>query len=166
MSRFVDLINHIEVLDPFNNPASEFDLLNNKMEKVAKEAHAEAERYEKKHIVFISVPMTDRVKSVVESEIQIAVNDYLRIRGWDAREVSFITNLNCPKAPEYMDVDQAAAWYLGEAIKKMAGCDEALFVGYWTSDRGCIMEKQVCALYGIPTRMINGYIPGTNRRRG
>ena len=46
-------------------------------------------------------------------------------------------------------VKNPSLWHLGETIKMLADADAAYFPDGWKNARGCIIEHEVCKLYGI-----------------
>lgn len=94
--------------------------------------------------VFISVGMHGRDMEEVRREIEFA-EDVIRSAYIDTK-IEFVHNLDCV-APE----GAGRLYCLGEAIKKMADCDVAYFVGDWRRHRGCRIENAVCKEYDITT---------------
>jgi hypothetical protein len=47
------------------------------------------------------------------------------------------------------DVKNSSLWRLGESIKILADADVAYFPDGWKNARECIIEHEVCKLYGI-----------------
>ena len=94
--------------------------------------------------VFVSVPMSGRMRTDIINDIGSAVLDYTVRHPNESNEYidnldCVIQNGDCVKCPSLL--------YLSEAIKKMAYCDEVIFAGDWTKARGCIIESMVYQLY-------------------
>lgn len=104
-----------------------------------------------KRVVFISLPMSGIDDDLVRENIEKAKAAYLVITGLDISQVVFINNLDCEKGPDSIDKTHLPTYYLGKALQKLAGCDEAFFWGDWKKARGCMIEHEVCTLYDIPT---------------
>lgn len=45
--------------------------------------------------------------------------------------------------------DVGRLWYLGEAIKKLDGCDTIYMCNGWEHHNGCIIEYIIAKLYGL-----------------
>lgn len=100
--------------------------------------------------VFISVGMSGRNTLDV-------IRDIKRATEWLTKSVLdqnfdpifdsdyIVTNFDC-KTPEGTN---RRLWCLGEAIKKLGECDICYFVKGWQNHKGCIIEHQICELYGI-----------------
>lgn len=90
--------------------------------------------------VFISVGMRGRTDEDVMADIKRAKLNISNM--FD--DVKIIDNWDC-ECP-----DEAVRLYcLGEAIKKLGDCDICYFVKGWQKHKGCIVEMEVCKLYGI-----------------
>lgn len=92
--------------------------------------------------VFISVGMHHRPWDEIQKDLEKATLEIIRRYGED---VEIIHNGDCPKPAVYDRL-----YYLGEAIKKLGRCEFCYFVGHWYSYQGCVIEKTVCDIYGIP----------------
>ena len=105
----------------------------------------------KKKVVFISLPMSGFSDKYVKASIEIAKAAYLTITKLDITQVAFVHNHDCTMiGHSEMDQNHLAIWYLGEALKRLAECDEAFFWLGWREARGCQIEHDVCIRYGIP----------------
>ena len=91
--------------------------------------------------VFISVGMRGRDYHDVEFDICRARQIVRKMFGQD---VEVVDNWDC-RGPG----NAVRLWYLGEAIKKLGGCDACYFVKGWLHHKGCIAEMEICKLYGI-----------------
>ena len=96
--------------------------------------------------VFISVPMAGRTDNEIKCDIQCGKAVYLENHPYD--DVEFVDNYILIDAPSCKN---PALFYLGEAIKKLATCDDVVFCGNWKTARGCLVERMVYDLY------IDGY---------
>lgn len=97
--------------------------------------------------VFISVGMNGRTHEDIVADLTRArewVDKNIREKYGDHIEV--VDNLDCTGP-----ADAGCLWYLGEAIKKLDGCDMCYFVKGWQEYRGCRAEMKICCLYSIPT---------------
>lgn len=91
--------------------------------------------------IFISIGMHGRTEKQIQKELEKARK---KIKLQFGEDVEIIDNFSA-QAPE----GAGRLWYLGEAIKKMDGCDYCYFVKGWINYKGCIMEEAVCKAYGI-----------------
>lgn len=41
-------------------------------------------------------------------------------------------------------------WYLGKSIQALGDSDFAIFACDWAKAKGCIVERAICSVYGIP----------------
>lgn len=92
--------------------------------------------------VFISVGMNGREFKEVIQDIHRARLAIMNM--FDDDQFEIIHNNNCV-APD----GAGRLYYLGEAIKKLDGCDACYFVKGWQNHKGCLIEYEVCKLYGI-----------------
>lgn len=105
----------------------------------------------KKKVVFISLPMSGLSDECVKANIEAAKTAYLTITKLDITQVAFVHNLGCTViGHSEMDQNHLAIFYLSEALKRLAECDEAFFWFGWMKARGCQVEHDVCIQYGIP----------------
>lgn len=44
----------------------------------------------------------------------------------------------------------APTYYLGRSIQILGSCDQVWFINDWKNYRGCLVEYDVCKIYGIP----------------
>lgn len=91
--------------------------------------------------VFISVGMNGRSDADVVSDIARAI---LNICEQYGPRVEIVDNWDC-EGPDNV----GRLWYLGEAVKKLDGCDTCYFVKGWENHKGCLIEMEICKLYGI-----------------
>lgn len=106
---------------------------------------------QKKHVVFISLPMSGRTNAEILHDIYQAKEWYLLSQRKPIEDVAFLTNFGAEfsQRPE-MKKELEAVWFLGAAIQKMAQCDEVLFWGQWGTARGCLIERAVAIKYHMP----------------
>lgn len=91
--------------------------------------------------VFISVGMNGRSDIDVRSDIDRAC---LKIQNMFDGNAEVFHNWGCDGP-----CDAGRLWYLGEAIKRLDGCDACYFVRGWEKYRGCKVEMEICKLYDI-----------------
>lgn len=105
----------------------------------------------KKHVVFISLPMSGRTNAEILHDIYQAKEWYLLSQRKPIEDVAFLTNFGAEfiQRPETKK-ELEAVWFLGAAIQKMAQCDEVLFWGQWGTARGCLIEREVAIKYHMP----------------
>jgi hypothetical protein len=110
-----------------------------------------------KRAVFISLPMKGRSDEEVRTDIEHAKEAYLAITGFDISQVAFVNNLDAANIPpEEIAPERLGVWYLGHAFSKLATCDEAFFWLGWKKAHGCLVEHEVCTIYGIPVLAVEG----------
>lgn len=104
--------------------------------------------------IFISVAMNGREKNEILEDIMKLIDIGKAYFGDD---VSFVDNYDLKLfAPEGVN---ERAWYLGEAIKKLAACDAMITFDNEMTNRakGCQVEREVCYNYGIPVLRIEDW---------
>lgn len=89
--------------------------------------------------VFISVGMHGRDAHEVEQDL---VRAKLNIKKLYGDDVEFIDNWSTV-GPDNCN----RLWYLGEAIKKLGGCEICYFVKGWRKHKGCVAEYEICKIY-------------------
>lgn len=102
--------------------------------------------------IFISVAMNGREKSDIIEDIKKLID--LGTAYFD-EEVHFIDNM----IDGHPTDANARAWYLGEAIKKLASCDAMIIFDNEMTNRatGCRIEREVAYSYGIPVLRIEDW---------
>ena len=93
--------------------------------------------------VFISQPMRGKSDEEILREREAAARQ-IREQAKDD-DVEIINSFFRGVLP-----DAAPLWYLGESLKLLSGADVAYFAPGWESARGCKIEMQCAAAYGIP----------------
>jgi len=95
--------------------------------------------------VFVSVPMKGRTDEAIREEIEEIRAKYRADH--PGEELLFYSNLIETKLPVERTVKHEAVWYLGRALMNMSYCDDVAFSENWANATGCIIERQVWALY-------------------
>ena len=111
----------------------------------------------RKNVVFISVPMAGKADALIERAILVTKRKYLEATQQDIKDVVFVDNFQNYEQIQIPDGADASIIYLGEAIKKLATCDVAVFGKSWRDARGCMIEHEVCTRYGINIFEINEF---------
>ncbi len=106
----------------------------------------------RKHVVFISLPMSGIPDDVVREHIEEAKATYLRETGRTIENTAFVDTMDNPDPPEWLPAERYGVWYLGHSLTKLASVDECYFYPGWRKARGCIVELETCGHYGIPIR--------------
>lgn len=104
--------------------------------------------------IFISVAMNGREKSEVIEDIKKLID---LGKAYFGDDVSFVDNYDLKLfAPEGVN---ERAWFLGEALKKLAACDAMItFDNDITNHaKGCTIEREVCYNYNIPVLRIEDW---------
>lgn len=94
--------------------------------------------------LFISQPMDGKH----EDEIMAERNRIITVLSGACPELWFdpIDNAHHPDAPK----EASRLWYLGRSIQMMTDANLVYFAKGWDTANGCVIERMVCALYGIP----------------
>lgn len=107
--------------------------------------------------VFVSVPLSGYSGSEIAYMVEEAEERYLLRHGLEGynnerMNTEFICHAYSRSIPD--DVDERAIKskipnlvYLGEALAKMANCDDVIFAKEWERARGCKVEKLAYDLY-------------------
>ena len=116
--------------------------------------------------IFLSLPMKGRKDKdiiVTIERMKAMIKMY-----YPNEDIEFVHNYNPLLTKELEQFKQTmpdlvkneAVWYLGTAIKLLAGCDELYTVGesegynrYYS--KGCLSEIRICDIYDIPVRCLN-----------
>lgn len=104
--------------------------------------------------IFISVAMNGREKSDIIEDIKKLID---LGKAYFDDDVQFIDNMSLERIfPEGVN---ERAWYLGEAIKKLAACDAMMTFDNEITSRanGCRIEREVAYSYGIPVLRIEDW---------
>ena len=94
--------------------------------------------------LFISVPMKGRTEENIKNSM--ARMHKIAELVFD-QELEVIQSYIPDNAPENTN---RSIWYLGESIKMMSEADYFVGIGYSECFKGCQIEKDVAAAYGIP----------------
>ena len=105
---------------------------------------AEKKEAKKKRKLFISVPMKGRT----EENIKISINRMHKMAEiMMDEEFEVIDSYIEHKPPKN---SSESVWYLGESIKKLAEADVVIGLVEINGFYGCLIEREVALLYGIP----------------
>lgn len=99
--------------------------------------------------LFISCPMRGRTEENIKNSM--ARMHKIAELIFD-QELEAIDTYIPDEAPA--DVNQRV-WYLGESIKRMAAADYFIGIGYSDAFRGCEIERDTAAYYGIPIATVS-----------
>jgi hypothetical protein len=100
--------------------------------------------------VFISVPMRGRTNEEINNDIAIAKGKLAEMAQENNEYIIYVDNfVDIPLKNEINDIENPSMWYLGTAIQKMSKCDAIYFCPGWHEARGCVIEHQVAASYGL-----------------
>ena len=100
--------------------------------------------------VFISVPMANRTDEEIEQAICIEEKIYAQQSGKKPEDIVFVNNFDGYHEHYFYERTKCKNLsYIGEALKKLAMCDVAVFGKGWKNARGCMLEATACTLYGI-----------------
>ena len=92
--------------------------------------------------VFLSFGMRGRDEKDVLEEIAEATHYIKSVHpDWEV-----ISTYRQGEAPE----DAGPIYYLGRSIQVLGDCDQVWFINDWKDYRGCLVEYEVCKIYGIP----------------
>lgn len=91
--------------------------------------------------IFISQPMKDKTDEEIKAERQNIIEVCKRNYGDDVEIIdSFFEG-----APH----DATPVWFLGKSLEKLSEADAVYFADGWRYARGCNIEHEVAADYGI-----------------
>ena len=92
---------------------------------------------------FISQPMNGRTDSEIKAEREAAIAQAKEAFGEDIEIIdSFFEN-----SPH----DAKPLWFLGKSLELMSSADVVIFIGDWSSARGCNIEYTCAMAYGMRT---------------
>ena len=92
--------------------------------------------------VFLSLGMRGRDEKDVLEEIAEATHYIKSVHpDWEV-----ISTYRQGEAPE----DASRTYYLGRSIQVLGSCDQVWFINDWKDYHGCLVEYEVCKIYGIP----------------
>ena len=97
--------------------------------------------------VYISLPITGRDMDEVKARIDSAA-ETLRRHG------------HTPVSPlevNAANLDAPYAELIGNDIRALLQCEEAVFLDGWERSQGCRLEASACRIYGIRARTIGHY---------
>ena len=101
--------------------------------------------------IFLSLGMRGRNENFVLEEIAMATHYAKSMYAESATECEVINAYNQEEAPE----DASPTYYLGKSIQIIGTCDQVWFINDWKDYRGCLVEYEVCKIYGIPCYMLD-----------
>lgn len=96
--------------------------------------------------IFVSVPMNKRSVKEIEEDFLRAKID---LKNFYPNSEIHVLDSNFTYGPIDF-VSNLGLWYLDESLKVLANADVAYFVKGWRHARGCRIEHECCAQYGIP----------------
>lgn len=117
--------------------------------------------------IFLSVPMKCRTDEAIDDTIEKMMGIIKMY--YPNEEIEFCHNHNTLVTKELEQIKKNipnlikndAVWYLGEAIKVLAGCDMLFEIAggqyYPIYSNGCAMEKSTALRYGIPVRTLPNF---------
>lgn len=93
---------------------------------------------------FISIPMRDHTIEEIQ-ERQDYIFSLLQTIRKEPYRLTFTLFTDEPEEGLAANV-----WYLGRSIQALSESDFAIFANNWPSARGCVIERLICFMYGIP----------------
>lgn len=99
--------------------------------------------------LFISCPMRGRTEENIKNSM--ARMHKIAELVFD-QELEAIDTYIPDSAPEGVN---RGVWYLGESIKRMAAADYFIGIGYSDVFKGCEIERDIAASYGIPIATVS-----------
>ena len=94
---------------------------------------------------FISLPMRDHTIEEIQ-ERQDHIFSLLQTIRKEPYRLTFTLFTDEPEEDVVTNI-----WYLGRSIQALSESDFAIFANNWISARGCVIERLICFMYGIPT---------------
>lgn len=98
-----------------------------------------------KPIVMISQPMRNRTKAEIEETRNNAIT-LLESKGYEVMDSYFSEEW---KDLHDKEVKHIPLWFLAKALECMAECDAVYFCEGWEKTRGCLIEHNAAAAYGL-----------------
>ena len=92
--------------------------------------------------IFLSLGMRGRAEKDVLEEIA-EVTHYIKSVHPDWEVINTYRQ-------EGISEDASRTYYLGRSIQVLGDCDQVWFINDWYNYRGCLVEYEVCKIYGIP----------------
>lgn len=96
--------------------------------------------------VFISQGMSNIPEEQVLKTREALKKKFMENYQGDEKEVEFISTYVIGEAPDSKNV---GVHLLGRALQLLAECDLCIAESNISNSKGCIIEKEVCSLYGI-----------------
>ena len=96
--------------------------------------------------IFLSLGMRGRDEKAILEDIAMATRYAKSMYAESATECEVINTYSQEEAPE----DASRIYYLGRSIQVLGSCDQVWFINDWENYRGCLVEYEVCKIYGIP----------------
>lgn len=96
--------------------------------------------------IFLSLGMRGRDEKDILKDIEKATfyaKDMVRFAHTECEVVNGYQQEAVPK-------DAGPTYCLGRSIQILGSCDQAWFLNDWKNYRGCLVEHEVCKMYGIP----------------
>lgn len=93
---------------------------------------------------FISLPMRDHTIEEIQ-ERQDYIFSLLQTIRKEPYRLTFTLFSDEPEEDLATNV-----WYLGRSVQALSKSDFAIFANDWPSARGCVIERLICFMYGIP----------------
>lgn len=101
--------------------------------------------------IFLSLPLSGRPDDEVQADISMMKTMTLLHNPFGECEIEFVDNINYkPPLDMLKNPVTSNLVYLGQAIKRLATCNAAVFHPDWAMARGCCVEMYTCKQYEIP----------------
>lgn len=99
--------------------------------------------------VFLSLGMSDKTNEQIKSDLKRMTEKVIDILSTLNPEKEFEAFEICHNADFCPVNNDGPVYCLGEAIKKMDGCEIVFFYPDYSTHRGCLVEEMVAKLYNI-----------------
>lgn len=102
-----------------------------------------------KQLVMISQPMQNRTEEEIK-EVRERATEYLESKGFDVLNIYFPNKYEeFSVSGVVKDVKHVPLWFLAQSLEAMAECDAVYFCEGWEKTRGCLIEHNAAAAYGL-----------------
>lgn len=113
--------------------------------------------------LFIAQPMNGIPEDEINMIRGIVVRAYIDhlIEEGEFTTVELIDQVNLPDpatVPQHVSERDVRLRCLGRSITMLGSADIVIFVGDWQNAKGCIIEREICNRYNIPTYNIKEYM--------
>ncbi|MCR5054949.1 MAG: ThiF family adenylyltransferase [Lachnospiraceae bacterium] len=101
--------------------------------------------------VFIAQKMTGLTEGEVMKNREVCREYFKEYLSEEYPDVEFIDNYTPEAAPkEAVETTHERLWYLGHSLQLLSTADLVIFATDAPDAKGCVVERMICEMYGIP----------------